>query len=243
MNGLELAARRWVRRLRSTFWRLRSDARASVLLARRGASRGDVSLARGAISRSALQKQTEVVPLLELLRAEQPSVVAEIGTAYGGTFWLWCQIASPDALLISIDLPGDFAGGGGRADDVLPRLRSYARGRQETCFIREDSHSPAAVDQLRRALDGRSIDFLFIDGDHSYDGAREDFERYLPYVLEGGLVALHDVLPQPDYGVDRLWSELRARFESVEFLDPGDNRGHGPWGGIGVVRKRTAASG
>src|SRR3990167_10654666 len=36
------------------------------------------------------------------------------------------------------------------------------------------------------------IAFLWIDGDHSYEGATQDFERYAPHVVEGGVIAFHD---------------------------------------------------
>jgi hypothetical protein len=40
----------------------------------------------------------------------------------------------------------------------------------------------------------RPIRFLWIDGDHTYDGAKSDFEMFVPHVVEGGIVALHDTL-------------------------------------------------
>jgi predicted O-methyltransferase YrrM len=48
----------------------------------------------------------------------------------------------------------------------------------------------------REAAQGweRPIGFLWIDGDHTYDGAREDFERYSPFLTEGAVVAFHDTL-------------------------------------------------
>ncbi len=38
----------------------------------------------------------------------------------------------------------------------------------------------------------RSIEFLWIDGDHSYEGAKMDFDFYSPLVVDGGLIAFHD---------------------------------------------------
>lgn len=40
----------------------------------------------------------------------------------------------------------------------------------------------------------RPIRFLWIDGDHSYPGAKADFEGFFPHVVPGGFVALHDAL-------------------------------------------------
>lgn len=50
------------------------------------------------------------------------------------------------------------------------------------------------------------MDFLFIDGDHAYEGVKADFEMYSPLVRKGGLVALHDICvhpPEMDCHVDK----------------------------------------
>jgi predicted O-methyltransferase YrrM len=40
----------------------------------------------------------------------------------------------------------------------------------------------------------RPIRLLWIDGDHSYQGAKADFDGFLPHLAAGGVVALHDAL-------------------------------------------------
>jgi predicted O-methyltransferase YrrM len=40
----------------------------------------------------------------------------------------------------------------------------------------------------------RPIRLLWIDGDHTYQGAREDFELFSPYLANGAIVAMHDAL-------------------------------------------------
>lgn len=41
-------------------------------------------------------------------------------------------------------------------------------------------------------FENESFDFIFIDGDHTYDAVLEDFKMYLPKVKKGGLVFVHD---------------------------------------------------
>lgn len=53
------------------------------------------------------------------------------------------------------------------------------------------------------------IRLLFIDGDHSYDGAKADFVAWSPFVVPYGLVVFHDVRTWP--GVTKLFEELRSR--------------------------------
>ena len=80
-----------------------------------------------------------------------------------------------------------------------------------------------------------AVDFLFLDGDHSYDAVRRDFELYEPLVTPGGLVAFHDVSPQttPDtVGTARFWAELKQGRQTEEVVGSG-TAGYG----IGVYCK------
>ena len=53
-------------------------------------------------------------------------------------------------------------------------------------------------------VDGRPLDFLFIDGDHRLEGVYRDFFGWLPYMRENGLVLFHDVDPPARGGVAHL---------------------------------------
>jgi cephalosporin hydroxylase len=189
--------------------------------------------------RGGKQKLREFALLARLVRKHRPRVVLEIGTMHGGTLWAWCQLASQDALLISIDLPGG-AFGGGYSEAEIQRLRQYARPGQTLELIRADSHDPATLERLQRTLAARQIDLLFIDGDHTYEGVALDYEMYASLVGTGGLIAFHDVLPGrlEDGDVSRFWNEIRRHHPHREFTDPGDRGWRGQWGGIGVLLKR-----
>jgi predicted O-methyltransferase YrrM len=194
-------------------------------------------LARQAQKRGAMQKLRELAPLLALLRRRSPRVVVEIGTAGGGTLYAWCRVAEREAVLVSIDLPGGPFGGGYTRDDVST-FRAYGRPEQELHFIRADSHASETRSQLETILNGREIDFLMIDGDHTYDGVRRDFEMYAPLVRVGGLVAFHDILPHPGSSsceVERFWNEIRGDRRHVEFTDLGPDPLAPQYGGIGVL--------
>ena len=79
----------------------------------------------------------------------------------------------------------------------------------------------------------KPLDFVFIDGDHSYEGVRRDWEDWSPNVRRGGLIALHDSCtfpggsPTEDSGPVRLVKEIStghqvpsaADFRLVETVD------------------------
>jgi predicted O-methyltransferase YrrM len=196
-----------------------------------------VLLARGAIRRGAAQKTREFAAFVSLLSNRRLAAVLEIGTLHGGTLWTWCKLATSDATIVSVDLPGGPFGGGYR-DGAADTLAGYGRPGQSVRLVRGDSHSESTKRRVEDALDGRPVDLLFIDGDHTYEGVRRDFEMYAPLVGQAGVIAFHDILPHPDVAqceVDRYWAEVRARYQCAEFTHPEDVRGHGQWGGIGVI--------
>ncbi|MBU6402677.1 MAG: class I SAM-dependent methyltransferase [Verrucomicrobia bacterium] len=182
-----------------------------------------------------LQVPSEIIPLLGLLARDPPKTVLEIGTAKGGSLFLFSRVAAEDATLISLDLPhGPF--GGGYAAWRGRFYRSFARARQQIESVRADSHARTTRDRVRNLLRGAPIDFLFIDGDHRYEGVRADFEDYSPLVRDGGWVGFHDIVPGPERGVGgvpRFWAELKPTGRVEEFV--------ADWGqqaaGIGVWRK------
>ena len=42
----------------------------------------------------------------------------------------------------------------------------------------------------------KPIDFLFIDGEHTYDAVKKDYESWYPHVKDGGAIAFHDYQPK-----------------------------------------------
>jgi hypothetical protein len=81
-----------------------------------------------------------------------------------------------------------------------------------------------------------------IDGEHRYRGVKNDFSLYSPLVKQNGLIVLHDILFHPKIRsckVEKFWNEIKNKFKYKEFIDIGDDRGWGQWGGIGVIYFRT----
>jgi len=178
------------------------------------------------------QETDEILWLLDHVRAEQPRTVVEIGTDEGGTLFLWSRAAPQDALLVAIDTRP--LGPLGRMSRYALVRRGFARGRQRIeLLLPRDSHDPTTVEELRGLLSGAPVDFLFIDGDHSYDGVRRDFELYSPLVRPGGIIALHDIASTIAPGIGRLWSELTEAYDTEQRVASEF--------GIGLIRVRHAA--
>jgi predicted O-methyltransferase YrrM len=136
----------------------------------------------------------------------------------GGTLYLWTRLARPDAVIVSIDLPGGQFGGG-YSPLRTAIYRRFARESQELHLVRADSHDNSTLEHLKSLLGGGSIDFLFIDGDHTYEGVKRDWEMYSPLVRPGGLVAFHDVAGNYETTqVKRLWDVIKLDHQYREYM-------------------------
>ena len=179
------------------------------------------------------QVPEEITSLVDIVKILAPSIVLEIGTASGGTLFLWTKTASPDAMIISIDLPGG-AFGGGYPKERIPYYKSFASDNQKISLLREDSHSLVTLDEVKGIIDNRKVDFLFIDGDHSYEGVKKDFEMYSGLVRKGGIVAFHDICHHVGVAtcnVELFWSEIKNSYKFKEIIKDSNQE----WAGIGVL--------
>lgn len=193
---------------------------------------------RVALELGVMQKADELVGLCGDVAELTPEVMVEIGSAGGGTLSCWCEMADPHALVISVDLPGGPFSGGVDSLALEELFRGFPRGRQRLELVRGDSHSQEVFDRVVAALGGKPVDFLFIDGDHTYDGVKADWEMYSPLVRPGGLVALHDIAVHPvELGcdVDVFWKELTDALPDGSWWEHREPSSP-DWAGIGVVR-------
>jgi predicted O-methyltransferase YrrM len=182
---------------------------------------------------SPAQMAEELQRLATDVRELKPRRVLEIGTAKGGTLYLWTRLAAPDATILSVDLPSG-KGGGGYSLQRAAIYRRFASSGQKVHLLRVDSHAPETRDRVIELFAGEPVDFLFIDGDHSYEGAKQDWDMYASLVRPGGLVAFHDISMNfaELHQVKHLWDEIKPSHEHWEYAF----HGKGIYG-IGVIRK------
>jgi len=204
-----------------------------------------------------MQLRDEIKALSNLVKREQPQSVLEIGTAKGGSFYIWSRYLDSVDRLISLDLPdGQFGGG---YDELKTNIFREFSPSKEMHFVRDNSHQQGTYEEVSALVDD-GIDFLFIDGDHTYEGVKQDFEMYSELVSDGGIIALHDIATHPndeeevekrrqniedieerhlnwskshpECNVDEFWAELISEYETEEIISHPKQT----WAGIGVVR-------
>lgn len=178
------------------------------------------------------QYREEISKLTAELEKLKPKNALEIGTANGGTLFLLCRLADPQARIMSVDLPeGKF--GGGYPAWKTKLYKKFALPEQELDLVRGDSHLPESFEMVKSHFDGAELDYLFIDGDHSYEGVKQDYEMYSPLVRKGGIIAFHDIVEHKssDCKVNEFWREVKQGKESKEFVK---DRDQGQYG-IGIL--------
>jgi cephalosporin hydroxylase len=179
------------------------------------------------------QQPEEIRWLFDLVSELRPQTVLEIGMDQGGTLLLWTRAAADDALLVAVDLH-PIGRLGGLSPFTLVR-RAFARRRQRVELVMPvNSHDPQTLVRVREVLRGRPVDFLFVDGDHTYEGVCADVELYLPLVRPGGIAAFHDVSPNRvpwTEGAARFWEEFSRGHATEELVVDRE-----PGFGIGVYR-------
>lgn len=57
--------------------------------------------------------------------------------------------------------------------------------------------------------DDLKYDCIFIDADHSYQGARKDYDNALKHINKGGIIIFHDINSDACPGIKKLWSEVK----------------------------------
>lgn len=179
------------------------------------------------------QVPSEILGLANLIAEFKPKTVVEIGTSRGGSLFILCRLAAEDASIISVDMPG--AGFGEAYTPAHSKMfELFPLKGQSLTLVKADSHNPETRERVKSLLNGKQVDFLFIDGDHSYEGVKADFAMYFPLLSDGGMIAFHDIAVHSRFNgceVDRFWNEIKRTFPHREIIA---DREQG-WAGIGIL--------
>jgi hypothetical protein len=161
-----------------------------------------------------------------LIEAHRPSLLVELGTHWGYSFFAFCQavrdLGFPSRCFAVDTWQGDDQAGY-YGEDVFETVRGY----NETHYSAFAGLMRASFDAAALSFADHSIDLLHIDGRHAYADVSHDFAVWLPKLSNRGIVVLHDVNERTrDFDVWRLWSELREKYPHFEF-----QHGHG----LGII--------
>ena len=182
-----------------------------------------------------LQMEDELRRFIMYLRENEVRSYMEIGCRYGGTFEAVMMSLPTGSTGVAIDFPGGQHGDNESVRCLLAVIdRINQNGRNVECIL-GPSGAPEVFYRANMRHDG--FDAILIDGDHTYEGIKQDWNMYHSF---GRLVALHDIAAPPGHHsrmgfkveVPKLWQEISKDRQSVEFIAPDSVMG------IGVVTVR-----
>jgi hypothetical protein len=163
----------------------------------------------------------ENIPLaFWLIKILKPMVLVELGTFHGASYMAFCQAIKHFNLptrSYAIDLwsysdvKDQFFG-----DNIFSELKRYNEQHYSTfsTLIR------STFDDAAKQFNNCEIDFLHIDGTHTYEAVKNDYITWKDKISNTGLILFHDINVYDkanNYGVYKFWNEIRNDYPSFSF--------------------------
>lgn len=165
----------------------------------------------------------------DLVAGLRPKLLVELGTSTGMSYFGFCQSMKEhqiDGLCYAVDTWEGDAHTGAYDNSIYELVNTHNRRHYHgfSYLLR------MRFDEAITHFDDNSIDLLHIDGFHTYEAVKEDFDTWYPKVKPGGIILFHDIQSRmKDFGVWKYWQELEKDYDETF----GFNHGFG----LGVLRK------
>ncbi|MDB4793607.1 class I SAM-dependent methyltransferase [Methylacidiphilales bacterium] len=151
-----------------------------------------------------------------LMQILKPRVFVELGSYYGNSYFAFCEAAvraQLETMCYAVDTWQGDEHAGLYDQSVFESFSSYhERYQLFSTFLR------TSFDEAQQKFADGTIDLLHIDGLHTYDAVRHDFETWKPKLSDRAVVLFHDMeVRERDFGVWKLWEELSSQYPAFSF--------------------------
>jgi hypothetical protein len=159
----------------------------------------------------------EHVPFAMLLvELQRPRVIVELGTHCGVSYCAFCQAVMETGARASCYAIDTWAGDGHTGpygDHVYESLKAHHKQYESFSQLLR-----MTFDEALQQVADTSVDLLHIDGLHTYEAVKRDYNTWLAKISEKGIILFHDtVVTERDFGVHQLWRELTPSFPHFNF--------------------------
>lgn len=169
-----------------------------------------------------LQHPLEAEEFKKIISASGAKSYLEIGSQYGGSLWEFGNVLPTGSRIVSVDV-----------NDHTSRFQEVAKSLE--CCVGQLSHmgydahliwgDSANQDVVNRVNELGPFDVILIDGGHSYECVKADWENYAPL---GKIIAIHDIAWKNEpvergyrIEVPKFWNEIKGDYRHEEImLDP-----------------------
>ena len=153
-----------------------------------------------------------------LIKRDTPKVFVELGTHSGNSYFSFCQ-AVAELNLSSKCYAVDSWQGDEHAGSYEEAIFNQVNAYNQEHFSSFSYLLRMMFDDATDRFEDDSIDLLHIDGLHTYEAVKHDFERWLPELAPGAVVLFHDTtVRERGFGVWKFWDELKRHYPlNLEF--------------------------
>jgi GT2 family glycosyltransferase len=154
-----------------------------------------------------------------LIQEFKPKVFVELGTHGGNSYFAFCQSVKENqtnTLCYAVDhWKGDQHTFEYEGDKIFSKVNDYNLSH----YSKFSKLLRMNFDDALNEFEDASVDLLHIDGFHTYEAVKHDFESWLPKLAPGAIVLFHDTqVKERDFGVYKLWQELTKIYPNhIEF--------------------------
>ena len=153
--------------------------------------------------------------LVDILK---PNVIVELGAQYGDSYCAFCQ-AVKELHLSTRCYAIDTWKGDSQTRFYGPEVLADLREHHDPLYGSFSVLIQSTFDEALQHFDDGAIDILHIDGLHTYEVVKHDFEAWQVKMSQQGVVLLHDIsVREKDVGVLKLWGGLQKQYHHFAFV-------------------------
>lgn len=159
------------------------------------------------------------IPFVSWLVEEmKPGTIVELGTHSGNSYLAICQAVlenNTGSKCYAVDTWQGDEHAGSYSEDVFRDVSAW----NQQYFSAFSNLMRMTFDQANEYFSAGSVNLLHIDGLHTYEAVKHDFESWKSKLADDAVVLFHDTnVRERGFGVWQLWDELQQQYPSFEFL-------------------------